>query len=157
LALATTDDDMPSFIRIWIHLIWSTKNRDKLIRPDFKFKLYDHLKFNATSKNIYIDHINGTEDNIHILLSLNGEQSISKVAFLLKGESAYWVNKNKLSKIKFSWQNEFIAISVSDSLVQKVREYIRNQEMRHKKRSFKEEYDIFIKRFGFDKFQAKAK
>ena len=156
MALATTDDDMPSFIRIWIHLIWSTKNRDKLIRPDFKFKLYDHLKFNATGKNIYIDHINGTEDHIHILISLKGEQSISKVAFLLKGESAYWVNKNKLSKIKFSWQNEFIAISVSDSLVQRVREYIRNQEIHHKKRSFKEEYDIFIKRFGFNRFEAKA-
>jgi putative transposase len=147
---------MPSFIKIWVHLIWSTKNREKLVRPEFKFKLYEHIKLNATNKNIYIDHINGTEDHIHILMSLKGKQSISKVAFLLKGESAYWVNKNRLSKIKFSWQNEFMASSVSDSLVQNVREYIRNQEIHHKKRSFKEEYDFFIRRFGFDRFKAKA-
>jgi hypothetical protein len=66
------------------------------------------------------------------------------------------MNANKLIKTKFEWQNEFIALSVSEQLVPKVRKYIRNQEAHHKKTSFKEEYDIFIEKYGFDQFKAKA-
>lgn len=108
---------MPSFIKIWIHFIWSTKNRKRLIPRELKFKLYDHIRKNAKDKNIYIDHINGTEDHLHVLISLKGEQSASKIAFYLKGESSSWVNSNKLTKTKFEWQNEFIAVSVSESLL----------------------------------------
>ena len=147
---------MPSFIKIWIHFIWSTKNREKLIMKELKSKLYEHIKVNANEKSIYIDHINGTEDHIHALISLKGEQSASKVAFLLKGESSHWINANELTRTKFEWQNEYIALSVSESLLPKVREYIRNQEEHHKKKSFKEEYDIFVEKYGFDRFMAKA-
>ena len=66
------------------------------------------------------------------------------------------MNTNRITNTKFTWQNEYIAISVSESLVPKVREYIRNQEMHHKKRSYKEEYEIFFKKYGFDRFMAKA-
>ena len=147
---------MPSFIKIWIHFIWSTKDRKKLIRKDLKNKLYDHIKGNAKDKNIYIDHINGTEDHVHVLVSLKGEQSVSKVAFHLKGESSHWINANKLTGTEFEWQNEFMAISVSESLLPKVREYIRNQEEHHRKKSFKEEYEFFIRKYGFSRFMAKA-
>ena len=143
---------MPSFIKIWIHFIWSTKNRERLIHKELKYKLYDHIKANAREKNIYLDHINGIEDHVHVLISLKGDQAASKVAFLLKGESSHWVNVNKLSRTKFEWQNEFIAISVSESLLPKVREYIRTQEEHHKKKSFKDEYDTFLKKYGFDSF-----
>lgn len=134
---------MPSFLKIWIHFIWATKNREKLISRDLKPILFDHIKENAKSKDIYIDHINGIEDHVHLLISLKGDQSPSKVAFLIKGESSHWVNQQKLTRRKFEWQNEFIALSVSESIVPKVREYIRNQEKHHKKKSFKEEYDSF--------------
>ena len=147
---------MPSFIKIWIHLIWLTKDREKLIHKDIKYRLYDHIKVNAKNKKIYIDHINGTDDHVYVLISLKGEQSISQVAFLIKGESSHWINVNKLTRTKFEWQNEFIALSVSESLLPKVREYIRNQEIHHKNRSFREEYEIFIKKYGFNHFKAKA-
>ena len=116
---------MPSFIKIWVHFIWSTKNRKNLITQDLKYKLYDHIRENSQKKDIYIDHINGIEDHVHLLISLKGEQSASEVAFLLKGESSHWVNKHKLSKVKFEWQDEFIAVSVSESIIPDVRRYIR--------------------------------
>lgn len=146
-----------SFIKIWVHFIWSTKYREKLINKNLKYKLYDHIRENANNKGIYIDHINGVEEHIHILASLNGEQCTSKIAFLLKGESSFWANKNKLINRKFEWQNEFMAVSISESAVPKVREYIRNQEKHHKKITFAEEYDIFMKKYGFDEFEAEAK
>ena len=139
-----------SFYKLWIHLIWSTKNRKKLINKDFKIKLFNHIRENAKSKDIYIDHINGIEDHVHLLISLRPNQNISKVVQLIKGESSYWINKNKLIGTKFEWQEEYIALSVSESLVPKLREYIRKQENHHNKKSFKEEFEIFIEKYGFD-------
>jgi REP element-mobilizing transposase RayT len=71
---------------------------------------------------------------------------------LLKGESSYWINKNKLIKTKFEWQDEYFAVSVSESAVKKVRDYIKNQEEHHRKKSFQEEYNEFMRVYGFDKF-----
>ncbi len=109
-----------------------------------------------TKKGIHIDHINGTSDHIHILISLKGEQSPSKVAFLLKGESLRWVNANKLTKTKFEWQNEYIAISVSKSIVPNLRKYIQNQEVHHKSQTSKKEYQKLFNKYGFTRFHAKA-
>lgn len=66
------------FIKVWVHLIWSTKNRNKIITPDLKYKLYDHIKDNARKKGIYLDFINGVDDHIHLLISIKAEQSLSK-------------------------------------------------------------------------------
>jgi putative transposase len=136
------------FIRIMVHLIWSTKNRESIIVSCFKQTLLDHLKSNAKEKNIWIDTVNCVSDHVHALVSLGAEQSISKVAMLLKGESSHWINKNNLTKTKFEWQDEYIAISVSESNVETIKRYILNQEEHHRKKSFAEECDEFLKKFG---------
>lgn len=69
---------------------------------------------------------------------------------LLKGESSYWINKNKLSPTKFEWQDEYFAVSVSESNLHRVRNYIKNQEVHHCKKSFEFEYNEFISKFNFD-------
>ena len=140
------------FIKVWIHFIWSTKNREKLISKKLKPELLNHIKENAKSKEIYLDTIECVSDHIHILVSMKGEQSISKISMLIKGESSFWVNRNNLLNTKFEWQDEFIAVSVSESVLPKVREYIKNQEEHHKIKTFAEEYDEFIKKYGFEKF-----
>lgn len=99
------------FIRVWIHFIWSTKNREKIISKELKSALLNHIISNAQEKTICIDSINCISDHIHVLVSLNTDQSISKTVMLLKGESSYWVNRNKLTKTKFEWQDEYIAVS----------------------------------------------
>jgi REP element-mobilizing transposase RayT len=139
-------------VKVWIHLIWSTKNRDKLISTDLKQKLLSHIKENAKAKDIYVDCVNCVSDHIHLLFSLKSEQSISKIAMLIKGESSFWVNKNNLSRFKFEWQDEFIAVSVSESAIPRVRDYIKNQDEHHRKISFEEEYKQFLEKFGFNKF-----
>jgi len=63
---------------------------------------------------------------------------------LIKGESSFWVNKNKLIPGKFEWQDDYMAYSVSDSIVKRVRNYIANQEEHHKVKSFGEEYENFM-------------
>jgi REP element-mobilizing transposase RayT len=132
------------YVRIWVHLVFSTKNREKLIFRELREKLIDHIKSNAKTKEIWIDSLNCTEDHVHVLISLGTEQSISKVAMLIKGESSYWINKNKLTRTKFEWQDEYFAISLSESLLKNVREYILNQEDHHKRKSFCDDYTELI-------------
>lgn len=140
------------YIRIWIHIIWATKNREKLITNDLKPKLLKHIRENAEGKKIYLDFINCLEEHVHATISLGGNQTISKVAQLLKGESSNWVNSNKLLPVYFEWQDEYIAVSVSESMINIVRDYIKNQEKHHKKKSFAEEYEGFMEKYDFKKY-----
>jgi REP element-mobilizing transposase RayT len=112
--------------------------------------MWQHIIDNAREKNIFIDSISGYSDHCHCLISLGVDQSIQKVMQLIKGESSFWMNKNKLINRKFEWQDEYFALSISESMVEKVRTYIINQEEHHHKKSFQEEYDEFIRKYKFD-------
>ena len=140
------------YLKIWVHLVWTTKNREPLLTPEIKKQLLEHIVKNAVDKDIYIDFINGHLEHVHCLISLGSGQNIDKIVMLLKGESSYWINKNKLIRQKFEWQKEYFAVSVSESSVNRVRDYIKNQEEHHRKRSFQEEYDEFMWKYNFDRF-----
>lgn len=140
-----------SYIKIWIHLVWATKDRQPYLVENIRKRTFQHIAENAKAKGIHLDHINGHLEHVHCLISLNADQNIATVAQLLKGESSYWVNKNKLSKERFGWQDEYFAASVSHSQIDVVRNYIRNQEEHHKKKSFQMEFDEFIEKYGFEK------
>jgi REP element-mobilizing transposase RayT len=112
--------------------------------------MLQHIRDNARSKAVYLDSINAVAEHVHTLISLGADQSIAKVAQLLKGESSHWINKQGLVRGKFEWQDEYIAVSVSESLVDNVREYIKTQEEHHRKKSFAEEYEEFMQKYGFD-------
>lgn len=138
-----------SYTKIWIHLVWATKKREPVLEKTMRPKLFSHIRENARAKNIHIDFVNGYVDHIHILVSLNTDQAIAKVVQLIKGESSFWINKNKLIPQKFEWQDDYFAVSVSESGVNKVREYIKNQEQHHAKKTFQQEYDEFMRVYGF--------
>jgi len=133
------------YTKVLIHYIWSTKNRDHLITNELKPILLSHIKENSKTKEIFIDTLNCVSDHIHLLISLGTQQTIAKIAMLIKGESSNWVNKQQLIEHKFEWQDEYIALSVSYSAVGKVREYILIQEEHHKTKTFAQEYDLFLK------------
>jgi putative transposase len=139
------------YVKIWVHLVTITKQHQKILPNNIRYDIFDRIRANAKEKNIHLDFINGYVDHIHCLISLNSTQSIDKVVQLIKGESSHWINQNKLVPGKFEWQDDYFAVSVSESSVNKVREYIKNQENHHKKKSFAEEYEEFIKKYGFEK------
>ena len=139
-----------SNVKIWIHAVWCTKNHDRILTKDIRQQLFQHVRENAKEEQIYIDFINGDLDHIHCLLALNADMTIAKVMQLIKGEAAYWANKNSLLKSKLEWADEYFAVSVSESMLDKVRDYIKSQEEHHKKMTFKSEYEEFITKFGFN-------
>ncbi|WP_326984731.1 IS200/IS605 family transposase [Chryseobacterium sp. MYb264] len=138
------------FIKIYIHVVFSTRNRIPYFNTsELRIKVWKHIKENASEKGIFLDMVNGYSDHCHCLISLGSNQNIEKVVQLLKGESSFWINKNQLTKEKFAWQDEYFAVSVSESMIESVRNYIKNQEIHHKKKSFTEEYQEFIDRYNF--------
>lgn len=108
-----------------------------------------HIKDNAMNKGIQLEIVGGYDDHCHCLVSMNNKQTTSEVMHLIKGESAHWINKNNLCDGTFSWQDQYFGISVSQSIVNRVRDYIRNQENHHKKKDFQIEYDRIVKEHGF--------
>lgn len=142
-----------AFVNIMVHAVWGTKNRCPYLIKDIRETVHQHIILNARSKQIFIDCINGVADHIHMLLGLNADLSIAKTIQLIKGESSFWINKQRLTLSKFEWADEYYAVSVSESQLQKVREYILVQEAHHLKKTFQQECDEFIRHNKFDKFQ----
>lgn len=137
-----------SFLRVWVHLNWSTYRRQRTISPAVKEILLRHIVENARDKGIYVDRVNCVEDHIHVLISLGPDQTLSKVVQLIKGESSHWINRTGELKQKFGWQDDYYAESVSPSAVPGVRDYIKNQEEHHRRKSFDDEYREFMERNG---------
>lgn len=138
-----------SYIRMWVHLVFATKNRAPLLSKDVRYKIQEHIIENCKEKSIYLQAINGYADHLHCLISLGRDQNITKVVQLIKGESSFWINKHHLTKTQFMWQDDYFAVSVSESIMPKVVTYIKNQELHHSKKSFEDEVKEFEKIYGF--------
>ena len=139
-----------SWVRVWVHLVFSTKNKEPFLQTEeIRKKVFQHIKQNAEEKDIWLDCINGYHDHVHCLISLNKDQTISKVAQLIKGESSFWINQAKLTDTKFTWQDDYWAVSVSESHLKSVRDYIFKQEEHHIKKSFADEVNEFMEKYGW--------
>ena len=138
-----------AYVKILIHAVWGTKNREFVITKQLRAEILNHIKENAKTKEIFIDSLNSQPDHLHCLLYLNADMSISKAIHLIKGESSFWINQQKLTKTKFEWADVYFAASVSESQKNKVRTYINNQDEHHKKLNFTEEYSKFLESYGY--------
>ncbi len=138
-----------SYSKCWLHLVGSTLNKDKLLpEKETRKKISCYLYEYAKSKNIYmkINYVNS--EHVHALIDLPTSMSVEDTMHLLKGSSSHWINQNNLLKTKFSWGRGYGAFTVSESVLDKVVHYIENQEEHHKKKTFTEEYEGFIKAYG---------
>ena len=138
-----------SYIKIWVHLVFATKNREPFLTKEIKPKVQEHIIQNCKEKSIYLQSINGHLDHLHCLISLGKEQSISKISQLIKGESSFWINQHQLTSNKFIWQDDYYAVSVGQSNLERVINYIKNQEIHHTKKTFEQEELEFKNIYGF--------
>ena len=140
-----------SWVRVWVHLVFSTKNRIPYLNSlELRKLVFHHLSENAIQKDIFLEAANGYQEHVHCLISLNKLHSISQTAQLIKGESSYWINTNRLTKGKFSWQDDYWAVGVSESHVDAVKNYIHQQESHHQKIPFSKEVDDFMEKYGWE-------
>ena len=144
-----------SYVKIWIHAVWTVKNRKPILTSEVRQVLFDHIHQNALSKEILMKVVGGHNNHVHCLFRLRNNQTIENVIQLIKGESSFWFNKSELSKLKLYWQKEYYAVSVSESQVNKVKNYILTQEEHHKKKTWEDENNEFIEKYGFVIFKDK--
>ncbi len=111
------------------------KKQDSLFKGSNKRKSISHIRENAARKRIYIDHINGYYQHLHALVSMGGNQTVSEIMQKIKGESSFWINKNKLTGLKFEWQDDFYGVSIGMDQLEDLRDYIRNQVQHHQRNS----------------------
>ncbi len=139
-----------SYTKIWVHYIWGTKYHSKVLTDkEFRKKISLHLMENSKEKGIYmkVNYINS--DHVHALIDLPTNKTVEEVARLLKGELSHWINNN--IDFKFNWSVGYAAFSVSESNVDRVVRYILNQEEHHRKKTFTEEYEEFLRAYKFNR------
>jgi len=142
---------MPNtFSQIYIHVVFAVRGRENLINTKLKDELCKYICgiVNGNHEKVYA--INGMPDHIHVLLSVQPNTLLSDLMRDIKASSSKWINSNKYVKGKFQWQEGFGAFSCSQSQLDKVIAYIDNQEIHHKKTSFKEEYLKLLKSYKIE-------
>lgn len=139
-----------SFNKIWIHAIWATKERMPLIHQNIEQKVFQFITDQLCELGCPVRIINGMPDHIHCLFLLNPQKSISEVIKQIKGSSSHYINQYNLIADKFAWQTGYAAYSISESVVDKVFNYIKNQKSHHQKKSFHQEYEELLQLYGLE-------
>lgn len=139
-----------SFNKIWIHAIWATKYRNELIDFSAEKQVYEYIRQELIDLGCPVRIINGMPDHVHALFLLNPQKSIADVIKQIKGSSSHSINGENLILEKFAWQTGYAAFSVSESQLELVYNYIKNQKKHHLKKNFQDEYEEFIKIHGLN-------
>lgn len=139
-----------TFSQIYIQLVFAVKGRESLIHKEWEERLYQYITGIIRAKEQKLIAINGMPDHIHIFIGIKSSCCLSDLVREIKKSSNEFIQVNKLSKFKFSWQEGYGAFSYSHSQIDAVAKYILNQKEHHKKTSFKEEYIDFLKKFEIE-------
>lgn len=139
-----------TFSQIYIQIVFVVKGRQNLIQKHRREELYRYISGIITGKNQKAIIVNGVADHVHVFVGLRSGMSVADIARDIKNNSSKFINEKGWIKGHFSWQEGYGAFSYSHSHIEKVYEYILNQEEHHKKESFKEEYLSFLKKFEVD-------
>ncbi len=138
---------MSTYTQIYIQTIFAVKGRDSLIYAEWEDRLYKYMTGIVQNKGQKMLAINGMPNHIHFLIGMKPTCCLSDLVREVKKSSNEFVNENKFSKFRFSWQEGFGAFSYSHLQLDDVIAYIMNQKQHHKKQTFKEEYMDFLKQF----------
>lgn len=139
-----------TYHQIYIQIVFAVQYRNALIEETWRSDLFAVIGnlINETGCKTII--INGVEDHVHCLLALKPTVMISDLTKTIKAKSSKYINDNRLTKIKFSWQNGYGAFSYSQSQLDNVYKYIENQKEHHKKQNFNDEYLNFLNKFNIE-------
>ena len=135
-----------SLARFHVHLVFSTKNREPVITDAVRDPLHAYMATVLQNLGCAPVLINSVEDHAHLLFDLARTVSISQAVEDVKKASSKWIKTQGTEFAAFAWQSGYGAFAVSESNVEAVREYIANQREHHRKKSFQEEYRLFLER-----------
>lgn len=136
-----------TYSQIYIQIVFAVKGRENLISPKWKEELHKYIAGIIKGKEQKPIIVNGMPDHIHAFIGLKPSMRISDLVRDIKNNSTNFINENQFVRGKFCWQEGYGAFSYSHSQINDVYNYIANQEKHHKKKSFREEYLDFLKKY----------
>jgi len=136
-----------SLANILVHVILSTKNRRPLIAPEIEGELYRYLASICRACKSPSHAVGGTDDHVHIALTLGRTISIAGLLEEIKRSSSKWIETKGSGYAGFAWQNGYGAISIGQSQFRALRRYLANQKEHHRSRTSQEEFREFLKRY----------
>ncbi len=137
-----------SLSKLYVHAVFHIKYNSPEIRRQDKDELYAYMGSIIKDNQAVPIIINGVENHVHILFVLSKNVALAKMMEEIKRHSSRWIKTKGNYYSQFAWQGGYGGFSVSPSLHDKTKRYIRNQEEHHGKRTFKEEYLMFLKEYG---------
>lgn len=139
-----------TYTNLLYHIIFSTKNRLPLIQLPWQQKLYQYVGGIIRGERCVLLEIGGMPDHVHIVAKCKSDTAVSNLLRCVKANSSKWFNEQLENKQKFAWQDGYGAFTISESRLNDVIKYIRNQEVHHHKKTFQEEYLDFLKQHHVD-------
>lgn len=139
-----------TFSQIYIQAVFAVKGRENLIDIKWRDELHKYISGIITGKDQKSIIVNGVGDHIHCFIGLKPSISVSDLIRDIKNNSSNFVNDNEFIKGKFRWQEGFGAFSYSHSHIERVYNYILNQEEYHRKKTFKNEYTGLLTKFNIE-------
>jgi putative transposase len=136
-----------TYTQIHIQCVIAVKYRQSLIQPEWKDQLQKYITGITQNYGHKMLAINNMPDHLHMFFGFRPNQSLSDLMRIVKSESTKWINDKQFTPAIFSWQEGYGAFSYSRSHVNKVTEYVLNQEEHHRHKTFLEEYEQFLKQF----------
>jgi REP element-mobilizing transposase RayT len=136
-----------SFVQNYVHVVFSTKEREKLLNKPMQPKLWSYMAGVARNHDFLVLANGGMEDHVHLLLQLPPTLALAKAIALIKANSSRWIGEHG---IRFAWQEGYGAFSVSASNRGVVEKYIANQEKHHRRMTFEREFLGLLKKHGIE-------
>jgi REP element-mobilizing transposase RayT len=136
-----------TFSQIYIQTVFAVSSRQSLIKAKFKEELYKYVSGIVRNQGQKLIAINGMPDHVHILIGLRPSMALADLVQEIKADSTNFINKKRVIRGRFSWQEGYGAFSYGHSQLDTIIRYIQNQEKHHSRRSFKNEYLTLLRKF----------
>ena len=142
---------MPQSLAVnYIHLIYSTKHREKLLLPEIRPDLFAYKAAILQEWGCFVHEIGGEIDHVHLLFQLSKNHALVKIIEEVKRSSSKWIKTQGSEFSNCYWQGGYGAFSIGHSQLPRVRRYIRNQEEHHRTMTFQEELRLFLERYNVE-------
>src|SRR6516162_8954241 len=139
-----------SLAKLYVHVIFSTKQREPLLADGWREKLFRVLGGAANNLGCQSLIVGGMADHVHMLFQVDRKIAVADAISKIKSTSSLWIRQTQPELAEFHWQSGYAAFSVSQSSVEAVRAYIRDQAKHHRKQSFQDELRGWLRRYEIE-------
>ena len=139
-----------SLYKIYLHIIFHVKTTSPTVNAEHLGRLHSYIGKLVNSTGCQVLCVGGVENHVHALVMLSNVENVSHLVEEMKRNSSRWIKTLSPIYEKFGWQGGYAAFSVSQSQVDTVVRYIKNQAEHHKKQDFRDEYLAFLRLYKID-------